>query len=167
MYKNTPEREMNPAKYKKRLQEQKGRRLIATNLIVLMFIHPNILEVFFEMFNCQDINGTLRLDQDFNEKCYTGLHSYISLLVALPAVVIWGIGIPAYAFVRIISKRKELNRVEVREEIGYLYSGYADHGYYWEPVIMTRKLLMVFLSTIQSLTGKRIQAMMGFAVMII
>lgn len=63
-YKNTPESRLNKENYRKRLSIEKERRIIATNMIVLLFIHPSILNVYFQMFSCSKINGVSRLNQE-------------------------------------------------------------------------------------------------------
>jgi hypothetical protein len=165
--KKSPERELNKKKFMKRLNEQKKIRISATNMIILIFLHPSLLEILFKMFNWQDVDGVLRLTEDFEVTCYEGTHLWLVLGVVIPFLIIWGIGIPAYALVRLIKNKINLDQKEVREELGYLYNGYSAHGFYWEPVIMLRKFIMVFFATIQSLAGKRIQGMLGFAFLVV
>lgn len=50
-FKSHPEKELNKKKYNQKLQSQKEIRIAATNLIVLIFVHPSLLDVYFEMFN--------------------------------------------------------------------------------------------------------------------
>ena len=132
----------------------------------MIFIHPSILDILFEMFNCEEIDGVNRLSRELDEECYTGTHLYLVLFLVVPSCILWGIGIPTYSLIRLIQKRKNLHELEIREELGYLYNGYLFHAFYWESVIMYRKVLMVIMATLLSLVGRKIQAMLVFALMV-
>lgn len=161
-YKETPESRLNTANYRKMLGNQKERRIIATNFIVLLFIHPSILNVYFQMFSWTKINGVSRLNQELATEWYTGLHLYLSLFVASPAIIIWGFGIPLYAIGKLYFSRKVLERDETREEIGYLYNGYSELSYYWEPIIIIRKIVLVACASLFTSLGRKVQAMLIF-----
>ena len=40
------------------------------------------------------------LDIYMNDECWTGDHAYYTLTVALPSLIVWGIGLPLFAFYR-------------------------------------------------------------------
>ena len=48
--------------------------------------------------------------------------------------------------------------MEIKESLGYLYNGYLLHAYYWESIILYRKVVMVMVSSLLSSFGKKIQA---------
>ncbi|CDW71166.1 UNKNOWN [Stylonychia lemnae] len=156
-------------------QEEKERRkgkIVSSVIIILFFIHPTITTQMFNAFNCQDIDGTLRLFEDLEVICYQGNHFYIALFVALPSIIIWcnlvhflkllGFGIPSYGYLLMSSRRNELNLVEVKERYGFLYNGYKQHSYYWEIFIMYRKLLIIIIQVFLAQVGKIIQVMKIF-----
>lgn len=66
--KSHPEKELNKKKYYEKLRIQKSIRIAATNLIILIFIHPSILDILFEMFNCEEIDGVIRLNRELDEE---------------------------------------------------------------------------------------------------
>ena len=47
-----------------------------------------------------------------------------SLGVALPSLIVWGAGIPLFAFILLNREKDRLNRLEVKEKFGFLYNGY-------------------------------------------
>jgi hypothetical protein len=164
--KGSAKKELNKAKYKERMSKQRDARIIATNLIILLFIHPSMLEVLFDMFNCERIDGTLRLSKELETKCYKGKHLYFVVFLVIPSIILWGLGIPIYAIGKLLSKKKYLHKREVREELGYLYNGYIEKAFFWEPVILVRKMVMVLIATLLTLSGKKIQAMLVFIFMV-
>ena len=82
---------------------------------------------------------------DLNIICYKGPHYFWSYVVALPSIVVWGLGIPFFAFVLLSRERKKLKTLAVREKFGFLYRGYKNEFYYWETLIMYRKIALVVI----------------------
>jgi hypothetical protein len=87
-------------------------------------------------------------------------------VVAFPSIGIWVMGIPLLAFIvlrrnkRVIDLmgKKEITKAENEEifqlktKYGFLFSGYDARAYFWEIIIMYRKILIiassVFLSSV-------------------
>eukprot|EP00347_Sterkiella_histriomuscorum_P011701 403371438 len=152
------------------IQEKKDRRqgrIISSVIIILFFIHPTITTQMFNAFNCQDIDGTQRLYEDLEVVCYIGNHKWIAYGVALPAIIIWSMGIPAYGFALIYMKRKELFTIVVKEKYGFLYNGYKEHSFYWEIFIMYRKITIIFIQVFLAQVGKVVQALVIIVVIVL
>ena len=64
----------------------------------------------------------------------------------MPSIVVWGLGIPFFALILLMGIRKNLDSIESREKLGFLYRGYRKEFYYWEAIIMYRKILLIFIS---------------------
>jgi hypothetical protein len=78
--------------------------------------------------------------------------------VALPALIIWGLGIPCMAWVFIYQKRNELHLVDTKAKFGFLYNGYRiPQAYYWEIIIMYRKIFVIFIQVFLGQLGKIVQ----------
>ena len=52
-----------------------------------------------------DIDGEQRLIEDLEIECWEGSHEKYSNYASIPTIIIWGLGIPFYAFVKLFSKR--------------------------------------------------------------
>jgi uncharacterized protein YcgL (UPF0745 family) len=46
------------------------------------------------------------------------------MAVALPSLIVWGVGIPMFAFILLMRERNKLNKIDIREKFGFLYNGY-------------------------------------------
>jgi hypothetical protein len=66
----------------------------------------------------------------------------------LPSIIVWGLGIPFFAFILLKRESDKLDSLEVRQKFGFLYRGYKKDFYYWEVVIMYRKIMMVIIAVI-------------------
>jgi len=69
-------------------------------------------------------------------------------VVSIPALIIWGIGMPAFAILmlsRHYRRQTIFTDSKVLSKYGFLYNGYKYHRYYWEMIILYRKCLVVFI----------------------
>jgi hypothetical protein len=64
----------------------------------------------------------------------------------MPSIIVWGLGIPLFALVLMYRERKKLDKVETKEKFGFLYNGYQVELFFWEIVIMYRKIAMIFIA---------------------
>lgn len=90
-----------------------------------------------------------------------------SLSVAVPSLVVWGFGIPLFAWVVLARHKDDLDLTETREKYGFLYNGYKKHYYFWESVNMYRKIAIIFISVFLKLAGVITQALVVFLVLIV
>jgi hypothetical protein len=67
-----------------------------------------------DMFNCQDIDGEIRLVVDLQVICYEGLHWYIAWGLALPCLILWGLGIPLIVLIMMRKDSDKLDTVAVK-----------------------------------------------------
>jgi hypothetical protein len=104
-------------------------------------------------YSCYNVDGVPRVYSALYIECYTGPHIYWAYGVALPGIIVWGLGIPILAFILLYKQRKRLTKLEVKEKFGFLYNGYQKDFYYWETVIMYRKITMIVIAVILQTYG--------------
>ena len=100
----------------------------------------------FNDFQCTQVDSEERIWKDLDIVCWTKAHWYISYFVALPSIVVWGLGIPFFAFLLMFRVRDKLNSLEIKERYGFLFRGYKKEFYYWEIIIMYRKIALIVIS---------------------
>ena len=69
-----------------------------------------------------------------------------TLFVALPGIIFWGLGIPLFGMFLLFLDRKNLHKLEIKQKYGFLFNGYQKNYYYWEGVIIFRKIALIFIS---------------------
>jgi len=124
---------------------------LTTSIIVILFIiHPTIVKTSIFSFRCENLGNTndpiYYLDQDFEIQCWESYHLKWIFIVAVPALIIWGFGIPMAAFFHIRRNLDKIYDYEFKQAYGFLYDGYRLERYFWEFVILYRKIVMVFIS---------------------
>ena len=145
---------------------KKPSRIMATLIILFFLVHPSIVQYMFSNFNCIDIDGEQRVMNDLEVQCWSSEHYNYSLLLAVPALIIWGFGIPAFAWIVLARNKENLDDIDTREKYGFLYNGYKKKYYYWESVNMYRKISIIFISVFLRVAGVITQALVVFLVLI-
>ena len=144
---------------KRRQLRQLETKFIATLVIIFFLIHPTITQNMIDMYNCQDFDGDLRLMKDLQVICWKDLHTFMGYGVALPCFVVWGIGIPAAVWFLLRKDRERMDTLAVKQKFGFLYNGYKRTNFFWEIVIMYRKILMIAISVFMNRIGIIVQAL--------
>lgn len=84
-------------------------RAIATLIVTLFLIHPNIVQYTFKDFKCVDVDGENRLLDDLQITCWNNAHSTMTYFVALPSLFVWGLGIPFFMLLGLIKLKKHID----------------------------------------------------------
>ena len=112
---------------------------------MLFILHPTILKYTMSMEVCTTVDGTAYLDIYMNDECWTGDHWNYAIAVAVPSFIVWGIGFPAIAFTMLyrLNKKRKLFKPVNKKVYGFLFSGYELKYYWWELVILARKVMIL------------------------
>ena len=51
-----------------------------------------------------------------------------------------------FAYILLTRDKEHLKEVDVKEKLGFLYNGYKIDYYYWEVVIMYRKIFIIMVA---------------------
>ena len=97
------------------------------------------------MFACTLIEDRAYLDVYMEDECWVGDHKLYAVSVATPAFICWGIGFPFLAFLALhkLYATKKLYVMHNKAVYGFLYSGYLTKKYWWELLILARKVLIL------------------------
>jgi len=120
------------------------RECAATIVIIFFLILPNLVDSMFSLFSCQEIEaGEYWLTIDLSIKCWNGKHTLYLLAVGIPGVVVWVFGVPLGCVGVLIKYRRRQDELWLKMQYGFLISGYTRHCFYWEFVILYRKILII------------------------
>lgn len=113
-------------------------------------MHPIIIDTSLQAFSCINISDDKTpytvLEKDLEMKCWESYHMFWAFVVALPSLIIWGVGIPLASFVILLQKKQNLDKMSVRASYGFLYEGYQSKYFYWEMIVLYRKLAIITIS---------------------
>ncbi|CAM9791478.1 unnamed protein product, partial [Heterosigma akashiwo] len=117
------------------------------SIIVLLFIvHPNVSQYALEVFACSKFeNGTYGnpdkwyLLPDHDVECYTADYWAWAMMVGLPGILAYAVGIPIAAGYALHTIRHELDTLSAQLQYGFLFTGFKREYYFWEIWITIRK----------------------------
>ena len=143
------------------------RHLVSSGLVLFFLVHPSVMRVMLGVFNCEEIQPGENWVASLQVRCWQGRHLTYALAVALPALIIWGIGVPAVILMGLVVQRKKLNNLSVKLRFGYLFKGYKVTKFYWEFIIIYRKLLIIVIATFLSGVARITQALVALYLLLL
>lgn len=141
---------------------------VGTFVILFFLVHPNIIKSLFSAFSCEEIDpGEFWLVNDLSIRCFDSNHVFYSMTIALPGIVIWGIGVPTGCLALIWKNRLLLGKLQMKLRFGFLYNGYELDRFYWEFVILYRKIAIISCSVFLSTISVPVQALTVLLVLVV
>jgi hypothetical protein len=117
-------------------------------------------------FKCQDVDGESRLKADLEIVCWQPTHKLFAYMVAMPALIVWGLGLPLMIVWLMARRSGDLASEEARESYGFLYGGYKSDFYFWEVLIIFRKVILIFICVFVTGYGVLTQALILLLVLV-
>ncbi|KAG2426969.1 hypothetical protein HXX76_012754 [Chlamydomonas incerta] len=156
------------------LQSYLHNRIIISVNCIIFVMYPSVVTQLFSLFSCMQLDAgppqlvcpdpwrpdSCRWDrssvglfwtQDLEQRCYRGVHLTLCAAVGVPGLVLFAAGIPLLSAWWLWRNRAKLWDDGFIALYGSLYQEYEDEHYYWESVVMLRKLtvtaVIVFAGT--------------------
>ena len=108
----------------------------------VLLMYPPLSRRMVEYFACSaEIDGKYFLVKDFRIECF-GVQWSEALVVAIIALLLYPLGIPAYFTYQLYSHRHKLRSDRVLARFGFLYEAYRPGAYLWDIFEMLRKLFL-------------------------
>ena len=114
-----------------------------TSAVVGLFLaYPSVVKMLMRVLSCDQVGEHYYLSTDYSVACYDDAHVTATIVSAI-ALVVYGAGIPLGSFMVLFHYRYRLQHRTPRS-LRFLFSGYR--LYYWEFVVMARKVCIVAMS---------------------
>jgi hypothetical protein len=123
------------------------KELVATAVVLFFLVHPSLVKEYFAFFSCRLLDGSdLWLTSNLDIKCWEGKHLSYAFSVALPAILVWGLGVPSFILAVLFKRRRSLGTLSMKCRFGFFYNGFKKTHFYWEFLILYRKILIICLA---------------------
>jgi hypothetical protein len=125
----------------------------------VFLLHTSLSKTALQLFTCVslDASGRTFLVQDINVECSDAAHVMWMYSVGLPALVVYGAGIPMVSLLLLRARRASLESKDTQRTYGFLYAGYTPSTYFWETCIMARKISFAVVTVFLAPLGLRLQ----------
>ena len=120
---------------------------------VIFLLHPIITKSTFSLFECENIDkDQYKMRTHLEYEWYSTEHIMWIIILGVPSLTVWIIGIPLVALIILLINRESLlESGPVRKVFLVLYQGLKQSAFYWEFVNTLRKVVLVFLNAFFSM----------------
>ena len=120
------------------------------------------------MLACEKVGDNLWLAADLEEPCMEGRHLVFFILLCLPQILLWLLGLPLGALLILYKNKKKLMDERIQFKWGLLFSGYRMELWWWEMTIVIRKVCIVVVGGVfGSRLGPDMQVYMALFLVVI
>ena len=120
------------------------RYLVISFISIVFLLHPKLAQSglsIFRWIKIDDNNLRVRIDSDI--KCYSGEHLKWWVLLGLPILAIWVVGMPVFALITMHKNIRKKGDNKIKEYFLILNQGLREKHFYWEFVNSLRKVLIL------------------------
>ena len=145
-------------------------RWVLSSTVVAYMFYPTCCKAAFLLISCRNglFDGafTSYMTDDLEQPCWHTMHASAVMMIGIPTLIVWVIGMPLYIFVVLESHRRKKHNDKIRFRYGMLMEGYDDDYFFWESVIASRKMFVIGVSIFMSSYSVDIQAYCGILIVI-
>ena len=105
-------------------------RLVLSIVVLIYLAYPTLVKQSMGALACEKVGDALWLAADLQEPCFVGAHLTVVLLVSLPQILLYTVGLPLAATVLLYRRRERLGEKQVQFRWGLLYAGFR-HKVWW------------------------------------
>ena len=127
---------------------------INTSIIGLcVMLQPSIISQNVDILNCMELDpGMEVISSTPTESCNSQTYTIFANYIALPGFFIWAFVWPLLICVYSFRRKKRLYTGSVFGKFSFFYIGYRLKYFYWDFVIIFRKVLLIILMTFSGFT---------------
>lgn len=123
-------------------------KIYTTIIGLFVMLQPSILSQDVTILNCLKLDpGISVIRANPKTSCNTRDHEHFSNYLAIPSFFFWAILWPLTVGIYLTVKKKKLYSAAVFGKLSFFYIGYREKYFYWDMVIMFRKMLLIVVMT--------------------
>lgn len=116
-------------------------------VIVGSFFQPSFINFYIQNLSCDFIAGKSYLTYNLEQECWDKTYTFYAIFLIFPLLFFWMIVFPAIFFIYMLFNRRNLRNPKVFQITKFFQAGYKERCFYWEFINMSRKFLVILLTT--------------------
>ena len=143
---------------------------IVTNVYFIYTMFPSVIRMSFETFQCKAVCGVLYMAKDDKEICWLANSRHLSyaLGVAVPSLVLYLLVLPVLTLAYLRAHRNVLTTDrKLILRFGLVFSGYARNRWYWEVVVIFRKIFLIVIVTFGQTSRSQLHYALGALIVVL
>lgn len=137
---------------------RQGPHFQVTTLVILILGHPTICKAAFALLSCRHIGGRPFLESDLDISCTSSEYFTWGLGLGLPTLIVYGVGIPAYYFLKMLALYRREQLENNQAVYGFLFAGYDKERWWYELWNSVRKAFFTGAGILLAPRGPAIRA---------
>ena len=129
-------------------------------------IQPQLVSTTIQFFKCRKIRDKVFLEADLAMECGSASHTMWLYLLAIPSLLVYVLGFPVVVLLILLSLRDLDKNDIVMSSWSFLFKGYREEIYFWEPVVILR-LVFFGMTSILFQDVVELQADIGLGILVI
>ena len=121
---------------------------LSTVMSLMLLLHSTLSSSVLSVFSCRTLDNGTWLQESLNLRCWEDQHLFFALALGLPSLVIWVLGFPLAFVALLIGAPRDSPVTKLR--YGFLYNGYKPKLFFWEAVVILRKVTVKAVSVVLS-----------------
>ncbi|KAG2438727.1 hypothetical protein HXX76_005272 [Chlamydomonas incerta] len=160
-------------------------RLVITIIAIIFNAYPDLVTAFVELFSCQQIDDPGATEyapilhaqgsfwsSDPNLECYVNPHLWLAMAIGIPGLVLFAAGCPLFSYYWLRRHKTLLYGSTKRSKnfaiaYSFMYEDYSERAYFWDSMIMLRKLAVIIVITFLEPISPQLQILTALGVIII
>lgn len=131
------------------------------SIVAIFFLfHPMITKRSLQLFSCFNIEGESWLSDDLNVRCWEGDHETYVMYASIPSIAVWIVSFPLICLVFLLSNKAKLDKINRRLVMGFLYHGFKKDYFYWEFIIIYRKVIVILIIVFEAQLNAMLQGLL-------
>jgi hypothetical protein len=122
---------------------------IKTSCVALLYlVWPSLCSQTFSLFACRSIcdDTTTFLRADLDISCWEGVHAHYAWGLGVPMLVLYVIGLPLAALLRVRSMHQtDVMDPEEEKIYGMFYTAFRKETWWWESTVAARKIVIALI----------------------
>ena len=161
--------EVEKMKRKKELREQVLSDFSVTMIVSMFLVQSSLTKETLAMFDCVEVeNGKMHINEALEVNCNEEPYSTWAKSAGTFSMVTYVLGIPLSAFLLLFRNRKRFHDHQILARYGFLLNGYnVATSWFWEIVIMGRKILTAIVAIFFARYGPIIQCQLAILITLI
>ena len=117
--------------------------LILNYIIISFFLQATVIKELTIIFQCKTIDDSTYVLSSLNTSCEDNYYMRWRNMFYLPVLSFWIIIFPFLCLSKLFAARNNLENPQIKLYFGFFYFGYKPEFFYWEFMIMYRRIAMM------------------------
>jgi len=131
---------------------------VVSVIVVSFVLHLSLVKTSLSVMTCDEVAGKRFLVGDYDVECSDPANAGWIYGLGMSGLLLYGAGIPLGSFLVMWRRRDRLQDASIRSKLGFLYVTYTADAWYWEMIVLLRKVGLAVIAVLLAPLGAGLQS---------